>query len=57
MGTVLRRSLAALRVVPRHAPHASPDDTGVGEEQPVMMSKKRPALDGRWATQSQSVIE
>jgi hypothetical protein len=32
-------------------------DTGVEEEQPVMMSRKRHVVDGRWATQSRSVIE
>jgi hypothetical protein len=55
--TVSRRGLAALRVVHRRAPHASPGDTGVEEERPVTMSKKRHAVDGRWATQSRSVIE
>jgi len=55
--TVSRRGLAALRVVHRRAPHASPGDTGVEEERPVTMSKKRNAIDGRWATQSRSVIE
>ena len=47
--TVSRRGLAALRVVHRRAPHASPGDTGVEEERPVTMSKKRHAVDGRWA--------
>ena len=57
LGDRVAEGLAALRVVHRRAPHASPGDTGVEEERPVTMSKKRHAVDGRWATQSRSMIE
>jgi hypothetical protein len=57
METVLRRGLMALREGPLRAPHTSPGDKGVEEEQSAMMPKKRHAINGRWATHSQSMME
>jgi hypothetical protein len=46
--------LATLREGPT-ASRTSPGDSG--EEQPVMMSRKKHVVDGQWATQSRSVVE
>jgi hypothetical protein len=54
VGIMSRRGLATLREGPTRTAR-QPGDTG--EEQLVMMLRKKHVVDGRWATQSRSVIE